>query len=370
MTGTSARPRAGALVAPLPAILATAVALNAALFLPGVPPEARDMAGRGVVVLAGILAAVAAHDLAHVVAARFLGFRVALAAVGPFVFTPTRRGLRVRVMHAWRELGTGVMIDPRGDRRMNGRWALVALAGPAASLALGVLALDRWPALAAASLARFALAALPWGARSIPADGAQVMLLLAGGAPADRFCALRRIAAAQREGVRPRAWPEHWITDALAIHDGSAAEAMASHYAFRRALDGCAHDRASSFLDRGLALRAQLPRAAACTLLADAAYFEARIRDDAARAKGWLDEAARRRPACPVAERRAAAAVAIASGDFAAGAALAREGLAWLERIQREEQRAMPVESDWLGEMLARAECAVVLPDELLALAG
>ena len=49
---------------------------------------------------------------------------------------------------------------------------------------------------------------------------------------------------------------------------------------------------------------------------------------------------------------------------------MAREALAQLERIEREEQRVMPMEGDWLREMLERAECAIVLPDELLALAG
>jgi hypothetical protein len=273
-------------------------------------------------------------------------------------------------VRTWSEIGAGLITEPRADRHMNGRWALVALAGPAASLALGVLMLDSYPALAIASLARFAIAAFPYGARCIPTDGAQALLLLAGGAPADRFSAMRRIAAAQLDGVRPRTWPERWITDATTLHDGSAAEAMACAAGFRRALDGCAHDRASAFLDRALALRATLPRTAACTLLADAAYFEARIHDDATRARAWLEEAARRRPACPVAERRAAAAVSIASGDFAAGAEMARQGLAQLERIERDEQRVMPMEGDWLREMLARAECAIVLPDELLALAG
>ena len=87
-------------------------------------------------------------------------------------------------------------------------------------------------------------------------------------------------------------------------------------------------------------------------------------------ARGWLDEAETLRPACPVAERRAAAAVLIASGDVAAGAAAAREALAHVARIEREEWRTLPMESDWLREMIARAECAVVLPAEILAAAS
>ena len=289
MTGTSARRTPAAFFTPFPTTVAVAIAMNAVLLVPGVPAQVHDTVWRAAMVLAAILGALVAHDLAHLAAARMLGLRTVVATLGLFVIAPTRRGLRMRAVRTWGEIGAGLIVEPRADRRMNGRLALVALAGPAASLALGVVALDGYPALAVACLVRFLLAALPIGAQCIPTDGARSLLLLAGGAPADRFFAMQRITAAQYDGVRPRAWPERWITDATTLRDGSAAEAMACAAAFRRALDGCAHDRASAFLDRALALRATLPRAPACILLADAAYFEARIHDDATRARAWLD---------------------------------------------------------------------------------
>lgn len=367
MPGSAARRFAAALFAPLPVLGAFALVANAALIAPGVPAGVRDDVELAVRLVLAALTALVAHDAAHWLAARALGFRTIEATIGLFVFAPTRRGLLVRAVRRWPELSAPLVIDPRGEQRTNARWALVAAAGPAASLSLGILLLDAAPVFAIASLIRFTLAAIPFGVRCEPNDGAQLLLLLAGGAPADRWTALRRITAAQRAGVRPRAWAEAWITEAIALHDGTGAEALACVAAFRRALDGCAHDRAAGMLERALELRGSLPRAAACGLLADAAYFEARIHDDADQARRWLAEAAARRPACPVAERRAAAAVLIAAGDLVGGAVAAREALQQLDRVERDERRSMPMEADWLREMLARAECASVFPAEFLA---
>jgi hypothetical protein len=370
MPAPSARIVLRAILAPVPVFSILALAAGAVPVLASAPPLATRIAAWVIVTLTALLGALVAHDLAHWLAARLLGFRTVSATIGPFVFVPTRRGMHARTIRSWNELRGELILEPHAEQRANARSAFVAAAGPVASLALGAAALALAPVLAIASLTRFTLSALPFGVRGVPSDGGQLLLLLAGGAPADRLCAMQRIAAAQRAGVRPRSWLERWTLDATALHDGTGAEALACVAAFRRAVDGCAYGRASALLDRALALRAALPRAARCTLLADAAYFEARIHDDATRAQSWLDEAASYRPACPVAERRAAAAVLIANGDFAAGAAAASEALAYVERIEREEWRPLPMEADWLREMIARAECAVVLPAELLALAG
>jgi len=370
MPASAARRVSRAIFAPLPVMAVLALAAGSVPFFPAAPPLAMRIADQVLTALGALFGAIVAHDLAHWTVARLLGFRTVSATLGPFVFVFTRRGVHVRLVHVWSELRGELILETRAERRVNSRWALVAAAGPAASLALGVLALQAAPALALASLLRFALAALPTGVRSEPSDGGRLLLLAAGGAAADRFCAMQRITAAQHAGLRPRAWPEAWTLDATALRDGTCAEALACLAAFRRAVDGCAYDRAGGHLERALALRSALPHGARCTLLSDAAYFEARIRDDAPRARAWLDEADSYRPACPVAERRATAAVLIATGDVAGGAAAAREALAHLARIEREEWRALPMESDWLREMIARAECAVVLPEELLALAG
>src|SRR5664279_3645016 len=350
MKGSATRRIAAVLMAPATILATLAILANAALVAPGAPPEMLRAAGALNLGLSAVLIALIVHDLAHWIAARAAGFRAVEATVGPFAFAPSRRGLHLRVVTSWRALRGGLLVEPHGERRMNGRWAMVAFAGPAASLALGVATISLAPVIAIASLLRFALSAMPIGVRGEPNDGAQVLLLAGGGAAADRFLALFRIAGAQRAGQRPRSWPDRWTADAIAIHDGTAAEAAGCVAAFRRALDGCAHEKAAMLLDRALSLRAALPARAACALLADAAYFEARIHDDAARAQVWLDEAAGRRPACPVAVGRASAAVKLASGDFAGGAAAARTALEDLEREERAERRTQPMESDWLRE--------------------
>jgi hypothetical protein len=367
MPGSATRRFAAALIAPVTVLAALAILANVALVAPGVPPDMARAAGALNLALSAALIALIVHDLAHWIAARAAGFRTVEATVGPFAFAPSRRGSHLRALTSWRALRGGLLVEPHGERPMNARWAFVAAAGPAASLALGFATISVAPVIAAASLLRFALSALPIGVRGEPSDGAQLLLLAGGGVAADRFLALLRIAGAQRAGQRPRSWPDRWTADAIAMHDGTAAEAAGCVAAFRRALDGCAHDKAAVLLDRALSLRAALPARAACALLADAAYFEARIHDDAARAQVWLDEAAARRPACAVAVGRASAAVMLASGDFAGGVSAARRALEQLDQLERDERRAQPMESDWLHEMIARAECAAVVPAEFLA---
>ena len=360
-----------AFVAPLPVIFALTLGAYATTQLPDASGELRA-AARLIASLigAGLLACVA-HDLAHWAAARCLGVRTSRITVGPFTVTFSRRGFFVDAPRRWSQLRAEFTAEARGERPAILRWALVAAAGPIASFALAAVAWRAAPLFAIASLLRGIVALAPVGRLgAAPTDGAQLLILVGGGAPADRLVALKRIAAAQQVAQRPRAWPERWVVDASALRDGSRAEAIGAVAAFRRALDGCAHDRAASHLDRALALRAQLPRADACALLADAAYFEARINDDAVRARAWLEEAAARRSLCPVAERRAAAAVLLAVGDLAAGALAVREAFEQLERVEREGHRALPMESDWLREMLARADCASVLPADLFASAG
>ncbi len=350
MLGPVTRRIVAVLFAPITVLAALAVIANAALLAPGVPPELSRAAGWLDLVLSAVVAALVVHDVAHWIAARAAGFRTVEATIGPFVFSPSRRGLSLRAVMTWPALRGGVLVEPHGERPMNSRWALVAAAGPVASLAVGVATISIAPVIAIASLLRFTLSAMPIGVRGEPSDGAQLLLLAKGGLAADRFLALLRIAGAQRVGQRPRSWPDRWTADAIALHDGTEAEALGCAAAFRRALNRCAHERAAVLLERALSLRAMLPARAACALLADAAYFEARIHNDAAAAQRWLDEAAARRPACPIAVGRASAAVMLAAGDFTGGVTAARTALEQLGRVEREERRSLPMESDWLRE--------------------
>jgi len=370
MTGSSVRRSPAALVAPLPVIFALALGAFIVVFLPVSPPELIQAASAVIRTIGAVLAACIVHDAAHWAAARALSLKIGRITVGPFLVTLSRRGYYLDAARRWSDLRSEIVAEPRGERRAILRWALVAAAGPVASFALAAAAWRIAPFVAVASLLRGFVAMWPAGrVTASPSDGARILVLTSGGAAADRLTALLRIASAQQSGLRPRAWSERWTHEAAALHDGSRAEATGAVAAFRRALDGCAHERAASHLDRALALRAQLSRVEACALLADAAYFEARIHDDAVRARAWLEEAAARRSLCPVAERRAAAAVLLAAGDLAAGALAVREALEALERVEREGHRSMPMESDWLREMLARAECAIVLPVDLFAAA-
>src|SRR5664279_4260051 len=165
MKGSATRRIAAVLMAPATILATLAILANAALVAPGAPPEMLRAAGTLNLGLSAVLIALIVHDLAHWIAARAVE-----ATVGPFAFAPSRRGLHLRVVTSWRALRGGLLVEPHGERRMNGRWAMVAFAGPAASLALGVATISLAPVIAIASLLRFALSAMPIGVRGEPND--------------------------------------------------------------------------------------------------------------------------------------------------------------------------------------------------------
>ena len=132
MQESAARSVIRAICAPIPVLAVLTLVAGGIPLVPGVTALAITVADVTLRLIGAVLAALLAHDVAHWIAARLLGFRAISATIGPTVFVSTRRGAHVRFVHSWRELRGEMVLEPRAERRANSRWALVAAAGPAA----------------------------------------------------------------------------------------------------------------------------------------------------------------------------------------------------------------------------------------------
>src|SRR5205823_4263464 len=85
-----------------------------------------------------VWAAIAIHELGHLLVARAAGLRVQLVIMGPVRLA--RAGLRFRARVNWRSATPGlVLAAPADGRDLAGRLAAFVAAGPVANLVAGLL---------------------------------------------------------------------------------------------------------------------------------------------------------------------------------------------------------------------------------------
>jgi hypothetical protein len=116
-------------------------------------------------------------------------------------------------------------------------------------------------------------------------------MLLKGGPAAERWCAILALVGASKNGLRPREWDAECVSRATAPADGSVDDAGATHIAFYWALDSGHIDRAEEMIRRTLAASNQGPAVMRPVVFADAAFFYAYYRRDAATARHFLNMA-------------------------------------------------------------------------------
>src|SRR5262249_39681570 len=137
---------------------------------------------------------------------------------------------------------------PEGEHGLRARMALLTLAGPMASLLLGLVALAlgrAWgggPGAALGLLALFSLGLcvvtlLPRRAGGSAPDGARLLPLRHGGPEADRWCAIAALTGASLAGARPRDWSASLVARATSFPDGSADDVSSMLLGYAWALD-------------------------------------------------------------------------------------------------------------------------------------
>jgi hypothetical protein len=265
---------------------------------------------------------------------------------------------------------------PAGDHRLGRRAAIMAAGGPVAGLVVAGAALyasrhlphGSGPLGAVANWARLFLPVVGWvsgtsaivscvplsSKGSIATDGARVVMLARGGAEARRWCALLAVQGANAAGRRPREWDPAWIAQATSPADGSQDEAAACLMAYLWALDRGDVPAAGDRMARALTLLDQHPWAMRRSYYLEAAFFQARLRRDAA-ARGYLDQVGATSGGLNGLQRelRAEAAVLLAEGRLEEAAGRARKGLA--VAAEPWSLGAAQAEREWLEDILREA---------------
>jgi hypothetical protein len=304
-------------------------------------------------------AGIGVHELGHLIAARAARLRVVEFVVGPLAFVRRKGALRVRFLNPMIWHFGHVLVSPTDARGLRRRMGLVLVGGPVASLLVGgvclVLAyhlneptgpqrsLPFWPRVllpgthastwlnvaALLNLLQGIANLIPGDYRHWASDGAQLQELLRDGRRMESTWLLRALAASLLDGIRPRAWDAALVERLLALRTGSPGDVAANLYGYYHALDVGQLDQAGQLLDLAVAHREGLPPAQQPAVLVEAAFFDARYRQNAAAAQRWLEQVARDSRELHT-YLRAESAVLLAEGRAAEAAAAAEAGLAAL----------------------------------------
>ena len=122
-------------------------------------------------------------------------------------------------------------------------------------------------------------------------DGARLRLLAKGGPASDRELAVWQVTTTSMAGTRPSEWPKEALESAIALQDESIFEYVSRTLAYTHAMDAKDYSQAQQHLLRALSLWNKIPASLQPSIAIEAAYFEAITRQDAERARMWLDKA-------------------------------------------------------------------------------
>ena len=289
------------------------------------------------------------HELGHLAAGWWAGFRFDRVCIGPLLIHRLRDGWGVTLQAALTWDGGFAAALPTDPRRVRPNLLLFLAGGPLASFLLfaGCLMLfltspeSRWAdwaepigLLGAWSIVTCIVNLMPAGRRTVRTDGAWIAELASGSHAGRRHCALYAMAASEHGARRPADWHPRWIAQALELADLTPEHIAALVLAYVHYLDGGDLKRAGRLLDDAVTLQHRLPPNFVTRLLwLERTYFLAHHRGDPRSARDAWDRA---RSGLPV-ERglllRAECALLAAEGDtrtaselLAAARALLRSG--------------------------------------------
>ncbi|MFV9504937.1 MAG: hypothetical protein AB4911_10280 [Oscillochloridaceae bacterium umkhey_bin13] len=294
-----------------------------------------------VALVLGLPLAILGHELGHVLGGRLVGFRFLLLIVGPLKVD--RVGERIRF--GWnRSLGLvgGLAASvPNDDHKLRQRMLVMVAGGPLASLIIGGSSLlvvthlvgsAPLVVFAALNLAIAVATLLPLPTAGFQTDGRRLMMLLRGGARAERWCATA-LATAMTLVQRPREVPPALLATALGLPDASLDDLGAHTIAYSVALDQGDRAAAEAHLNYVLTHQARLPAALRPALGLESAYLAA-LRGEAEAARNEFEAARKGALIEAYTLARVEAAVLHAEGRPAEASARAQVGLDLLAKLQ------------------------------------
>lgn len=254
---------------------------------------------RTLALLGALVIGTAIHELGHVAGALIAKFSVFSFSIGPVTLRRESSGLRLRIAN-FRLIGM-ITAVPLGSYNLRRRMLVLTAAGPLGSILGGGLefALGRIFHASPWSPWMLPLAIVCWGLgvvslvpmrRFYVSDGARILELIRNSQPAERVCARLAITAAALAGKRPRAWDRALLETAPSVTDDSDDGIVATIMSYESEMDWRHFDAAELCLQSAIARSSKCPPNLRSALAADAAFFYAAVRNNAAVAREWLQK--------------------------------------------------------------------------------
>jgi Zn-dependent protease len=296
---------------------------------------------------AALLLSIIIHELGHLSAGWFLGFRFSLISIGPFCLRLEHGRLKVSLLREMTALGyAGMHID--NVRRLRRRLLLYALAGPVAGLLLvpvGVLFANHssfadthpWSLSFAAEFVMLSVllsttSLIPLG-RNSSNDGSRIAMLLGDYERTRRLISFAAIAAQHEKGVRPRNWRLTWLSAATSTPDESVQDWAGNWFAYISFLDREDERAAGLHLEKCLSSSRLFTHSVRDLAAQEAAVFSAWVRGNPVLADKWLGQVKRPKLIPPLQQIRIKVAICSGCSDFQAALEAWQQGLTLIERL-------------------------------------
>jgi hypothetical protein len=321
------------------------------------------LAALGCLLMTG--AAIAIHELGHLIAVLIVGWQVLHVVIGPFNWEKQGDGFKLRLRSRRLSVLGHVTWFPIGLHRYHLRWGFCCSGGILANLLFALVCLivllvwhtlsdtsshrpeqsvfrfllkpDDWITAVAQeglvmNLVYAALNTIPYRSQKFTSDGGLLLGLLTKRPRLPiTFLVRAGLGGTLFHGIRPREWDGEVIQRLLHSACTPLETAEAQLCGYYRALDSEQLEEAGTLLQKALSLVDDLEGHVRSAILVEAAYFEGFHRRNAIVARKWLHQATNRE----LAEHtflRAAAAVLLAEGLFVGAATSAEAALEKAER--------------------------------------
>jgi hypothetical protein len=332
--------------------------------------------------MALLWATAAVHEFGHLFAALAMRLPVQLIAIKPLQLIRVGKTFQLRFFFFPLGILGLVSVSPTDVNHLRQRMAIYVLAGPFASLLMGVSCLvlvslvdpsfpsllprrqaTYWLDLAALmNLCCFFVTLIPGKAGNVYTDGQKLLGYVGLCSKGERNFLLLTLKVTMVSGTRPCAWQAEVVERMLALRDGSIEDFDANCYGYYYANDCKEWHRAGEYLDLAIAHCKHAVPIFRDGILLEKAYFEAFYRQNA-NARAWFAQV-KGEGIEKHTHLRAEAAVLFVEGNYAEAATKAQAGLAVVpESLDRGGSLA---EAEWLKTLLAECQKRLNKSDQYL----
>ena len=269
-----------------------------------------------------LLAVVAMHELGHVVAGKFTGFRVLSVCVGPVEIIPPFH-LKWSQQDRLPGAAGGAALVPLHNHSLRPRAIIMFLGGPAANLGTGFALAFLLPShgLFSAWFIFFSVVLgvvnlVPFRERALHSDGQRILMLVRNSRLGERWLALLQLFTDIRNGVEADHLRVDFIATATAVQNDSSDTVSAHAIAYSLAYHRHDDEEAARLLEVCLKYSGFASPLIREVVFSDAVTFQARRRKRADLAEQWLGELPEE-TIIPERRPKAEAAILEAKGDVA-----------------------------------------------------